>query len=255
MEVGAVIDVCDLVVARGDKVIINGCSFTTKTGGILAILGANGVGKTTLLSTLIGVLKPQSGSFILGGKTGFVPQLFEVAFSYSVMDIALMGRARHISLFGTPSRKDYDIVHKCFHDLGISHLEKRTFNDLSGGQRQMVMIAQALSSECDILILDEPCAALDYKNQMVVINVLNSLSKDRQITVVFSTHTPQHAVEIASDVLLMNSTDSFHFGKADEILNEEYLSALYQMPIGRAEFSERNKHTFAPLFQIASRKN
>lgn len=112
----------------------------------------------------------------------------------------------------------------------------------------MVLIAQALSSECEILIMDEPCAALDYKNQDVVIGVMRSLSEDRGITIVFSTHTPQHAVEIATDVLLMNGKSSFRSGKTAEVLSEANLSELYGMPIGQARFSQKGKFTFAPLF-------
>ena len=242
------IEVSDLAVRRGATEIIEGCSFSAARGSILAVLGANGIGKTTLLETLIGVIKPSAGRLRLGGRVGFVPQLFDVAFSYSVLDIALMGRARQIGLFGAPRQNDYDVVRKFMGLLSISHLENRTFNRLSGGQRQLVLIAQALSSECDIMIMDEPCAALDYKNQDVVINVMRSLSEDRDITIVFSTHTPQHAVEIATDVLLMNAKSSFRSGRTADVLNEENLSRLYGMPIGRAQFSQQGKYTFAPLF-------
>ena len=100
-------EVRDLHVRRGDKTIIDGCSFAVHSSGVLVILGANGVGKTTLLNTMIGVLKPSRGHMEIGGKIGFVPQLFEVAFSYSVMDIALMGRVRHIGLFGSPGTRDF----------------------------------------------------------------------------------------------------------------------------------------------------
>lgn len=242
------IEVRDLHVRRGDKTIIDGCSFAVHSSGVLVILGANGVGKTTLLNTMIGVLKPYRGHMEIGGKIGFVPQLFEVAFSYSVMDIALMGRVRHIGLFGSPGTRDFAVVRRFLALLGIEDLENRVFNELSGGQRQMVMIAQALSSECDILILDEPCAALDYRNQKVVIDVLRSLSRDHGITIVFTTHVPQHAVEIASHVLLMNSAVSYLSGTAETVLSESNLSALYKVPIGRAQFAGSGKFTYAPLF-------
>ena len=97
----------------------------SSAGAPLAVLGANGVGKTTLINTLIGVLKPKSGRLSIGGQVGFVPQLFEVPFSYSALDIALMGRARHLGLFGAPGRRDYEIVRNYFHALGIEHFEPR----------------------------------------------------------------------------------------------------------------------------------
>ncbi|MFZ7091230.1 ABC transporter ATP-binding protein [Primorskyibacter sp. 2E233] len=242
------IEVSDLTVRRGGTTIIEGYSFTAPRGSILAVLGANGIGKTTLLETLIGVIKPASGRLSISGEVGFVPQLFGVAFSYSVMDIVLMGRARHLGLFGAPGKRDYDIARRFLDLLKISHLEERVYNQLSGGQRQLVLIAQALSSGCQIMVMDEPCAALDYKNQDVVINVMRRLSEDHGITILFSTHAPQHAVEIATDVLLMNDRSSHRSGKTRDVLSEENLSHLYGMPIGRALFSQKDRFTYAPLF-------
>ena len=240
-----------LTVDRGGKTILRDYSFAVDRGATLAVLGANGVGKTTLLNTLTGVLKPAGGHIAIGGKIGFVPQLFEVPFSYSALDIALMGRARHLRLFGSPGPRDYEIVRDFFALLGIEPLESRAFNALSGGQRQLVMIAQALSSECDLLILDEPCAALDYKNQDIVLALLSRLQSEHAMTIVFTTHMPQHAVEIASHVLLMADVGRYRLGPAPDILNAGNLSDLYGLPIGRAEFSGHSRHTFAPLFRSA----
>jgi iron complex transport system ATP-binding protein len=238
-----------LTVERGGTVILRNYSLRLERGRILAVLGANGVGKTTLINTLIGLIKPRSGSLAIGGRVGFVPQLFEVPFSYSALDIALMGRARHIGLFGAPGRKDYDIVRGYFRLLGIEALEPQVFNALSGGQRQLVMIAQALASECELLVLDEPCAALDYKNQDKVLNLLAQLREIHGMTIVFSTHMPQHAVEIASDVLLMTSGSSYVHGPTADALNAENLTILYDLPIARADFDGLAKHTYAPVFR------
>ena len=242
------IDVGGLSVARGGRTILQDYTLRLEEGGILAILGANGVGKTTLLSALIGALKPLRGEISVGGRIGFVPQLFEVPFAYTAFDIALMGRARHIGLFGAPGAGDYEIVHEYFARLDIRSLELQPFNSLSGGERQLVMIAQALSSECDVLILDEPCAALDYSNQDKVLTLLLRLRDEHGLTIVFTTHTPQHAVEIATDVLLMSDRNHYAFGPVGEVLNPENLTRLYALPIGRAEFEPGGRHTFAPLF-------
>lgn len=141
------IEARDLTVERGGRTILANYSLRLERGHVLAVLGANGVGKTTLINTLIGVIKPKSGRLSVSGQVGYVPQLFEAPFSYSAFDIALMGRARHLGLFGAPGKKDYEIVRHYFHLLGIEHFEGQSFNSLSGGQRQLVMIAQALSSE------------------------------------------------------------------------------------------------------------
>ena len=117
--------------------------------------------------------------------------------------MVLMGRARHIGLFGSPSAEDYRIARKYLAMMKVADLEHRAFNELSGGQRQLVMIAQALSSECEIMILDEPCSSLDYRNQSIVIEMLRTLNAEMGLTIVFTTHAPQHGLEIATDVLLM----------------------------------------------------
>lgn len=243
------IEVRDLAVERGGRTILRNYAFKLGRGRILAVLGANGVGKTTLLNTLIGIIRPKSGRLAVEGRIGFVPQLFEVPFAYSAFDIALMGRARHLGLFSAPGKRDYEIVHRFFHLLGIEHLEQQAFNSLSGGERQLVLISQALSSQCEILVLDEPCAALDYKNQDKVLDLLENLRKDHGMTIVFTTHVPQHAVEVATDVLLMTSGDSYVFGPTPDALSARNLSVLYGLPIARADFDRVAKHTFAPLFR------
>ncbi len=243
------IEARDLTIERGGRTILANYSLRLERGHVLAVLGANGVGKTTLINTLIGVIKPKSGRLSVSGQVGYVPQLFEAPFSYSAFDIALMGRARHLGLFGAPGKKDYEIVRHYFYLLGIEHFEGQSFNSLSGGQRQLVMIAQALSSECDLLVLDEPCAALDYKNQDKVLSLLEHLKDEHGMTIVFSTHMPQHAVEIASDVLLMTSGSKYVSGPMAEALSAENLTALYDLPIARADFDGLPKHTYAPVFR------
>nr|WP_210259425.1 ABC transporter ATP-binding protein [Agrobacterium sp. a22-2] len=248
-EVGPVIDANGLTVARGGRIILSNYSFKLQRGGILAVLGANGVGKTTLINTVIGAIKPKSGHLSIGGQAGFVPQLFDVPFSYSAFDIALMGRARHLGLLGAPGRRDFEIVRGYFQMLGIEHLECQAFNSLSGGQRQLVIIAQALASECELLVLDEPCAALDYRNQDKVLVLLDHLRAKHAMTIVFSTHMPQHAVEIATDVLLMTSGSSYVYGPTADTLSAGNLTDLYHLPIARADFEGLAKHTYAPVFR------
>ncbi|MGQ3212209.1 MAG: ABC transporter ATP-binding protein [Shinella sp.] len=243
------IEANDLIIERGGRTILQGYSLSLARGRTLAVLGANGVGKTTLINTLIGVIKPKSGRLRIGGQVGFVPQLFEVPFSYSALDIVLMGRGRHLGLFGAPGRRDYEIVRHYFRMLAIEDLEPQAFNSLSGGQRQLVMIAQALASECELLVLDEPCAALDYKNQNKVLSLLEHLREAHDMTIVFSTHMPQHAVEIASDVLLMSSESSYVCGPTADALSAENLTVLYDLPVARADFAGLAKHTYAPVFR------
>lgn len=243
------IEVSDLGVTLADKAILEGYSLSVERGGVLAILGANGVGKTTLLNCLVGLRQPSAGKVSHHGRIGFVPQLFHSIFAFSVLDIVLMGRARHIGLLGSPRAKDYEIADKYLDLMKVGHLRARPFNELSGGQRQLVMIAQALSSECEILILDEPCSALDYKNQSIVIDTLRALNETMGLTIVFSTHAPQHGLEVATRVLLMKDRSRYEYGTVAEVLTAENLSALYDVAIAKAAFAQGGKFTFAPYFE------
>jgi len=242
------IEIEDLTLRRSDTTVIEGYGLVVERASVLAVLGANGVGKTTLLDGIVGLLRPSAGKVRVEGVIGFVPQLFHATFSYSVLDIVLMGRARHIGLFGAPTTKDYEVARKYLEIIGVGALEERHFNRLSGGQRQLVLIAQALASECEILILDEPCSPLDYRNQEIVIDVLRSLNRDYGLTIVFTTHAPQHALAVASDVLLMRSRTAYRYGPTGDVLTAENLTELYGVEIDRAQFSGSSSYTFAPRF-------
>ncbi len=239
------IEIEDVSVTLSGNPILQHYSLRVKKGGVLAIMGANGIGKTTLLQAIMGMRKPSSGTIKIGGQLGFVPQLFQAAFSYSVIDMVLMGRARKIGLFGSPSAEDYAAARDYLRRLGVQQLEERAFNTLSGGQRQLVIIAQALCSECDILVLDEPCSALDYKNQSIVIQSLKALNADMGLTIVFTTHAPQHGLEVATDVLLMRE-GGYRQGPMAEVLTADNLSQLYEVPIDRVRFDGSDHFTFAP---------
>ena len=243
------IEVADLSVALSDKPILEKYSLSVGQGDVLAILGANGVGKTTLLNCIVGLRKPSAGTAVSRGRIGYVPQLFHSTFAFSVLDIVLMGRARQIGLFGSPRRIDYEIAQRYLDQMKVGHLRDRPFNELSGGQRQLVMIAQALSSECEILILDEPCSALDYKNQSIVIDTLRALNRGMGLTIVFSTHAPQHGLEVATHVLLMRDLRRYEYGKVDKVLTARNLSTLYDVAIAKASFAEGDRFTFAPYFE------
>jgi iron complex transport system ATP-binding protein len=243
------IEVANLSVTLSDKPILENYSLSVEQGGVLAILGANGVGKTTLLNCIVGLCRPSSGTTLSRGRIGYVPQLFHSTFAFSVLDIVLMGRARHIGLFGAPRARDYEVAEKYLSQMKVGHLRDRAFNELSGGQRQLVMIAQALSSECEILILDEPCSALDYKNQSIVIDTLRDLNSEMGLTIVFSTHAPQHGLEVATHVLLMKDLSRYEHGAVEDVLTAQNLSTLYDVAIAKAAFTQGGKFTFAPYFE------
>lgn len=243
------IEIAGLSVTLADKPILQDYGLSVARGSVLAILGANGVGKTTLLNCIVGLRQPTAGTVSSAGRIGYVPQLFHSTFAFSVLDIVLMGRARHVGLFGAPGARDYEVARQSLDRMKVGHLRDRPFNELSGGQRQLVMIAQALASECEILILDEPCSALDYKNQSIVIDTLRALNSEVGLTIVFSTHAPQHGLEVATHVLLMKDARRYEHGAVADVLTAENLSALYDVAIAKAAFIQGGKFTFAPYFE------
>lgn len=220
-------------------------------GEIVAVLGPNGRGKSTLLRAVAGLIRPNVGSVRSQGDVGFVPQAFMPAFAYSAFDIVLMGRTRHIPLLRTPGRRDRDIASACLAELGISGLAERSFNSLSGGERQLVLIAQALAGETPILLLDEPAAALDLHHQDEVIALIRKITDERQLAVLFTTHHPDHAFAIADRVLLMHDDERHLIGPTVETMTEAHLTDLYKVPVRLLRFSAEGKEltAFAPIFR------
>ncbi|PLO18261.1 ABC transporter ATP-binding protein, partial [Klebsiella pneumoniae] len=147
-----------------------------RPGEIWAVLGANGRGKSTLLDTLTGVLPPLGGEMQCEGGVALVPQSFRPAFRWRVSDVVLMGRARHVDLFAQPDEEDTRRVEQALEQLGIAALAEDDFGALSGGQQQLVLIARALVSASQNILLDEPCSALDLGNQQVVLQLIGDLA-------------------------------------------------------------------------------
>jgi iron complex transport system ATP-binding protein len=221
-------------------------------GRAFAILGPNGRGKTTLLKAVLGALKPTAGTITVNGRIAFVPQLFQVSFDYSVLDMVLMGRAKKIGLFSQPGRGDEDAALASLDRFGLAGMAHRPFHELSGGQRQMVIFARALVAEADILILDEPTSALDLKNQALILDWIHRLTHDEKLTVLFTTHHPHHALAVADGALLMLGETDYACGPATEVLSEANLHRLYGVPLKRLSFEHdgQPQETFAPVLRV-----
>jgi iron complex transport system ATP-binding protein len=218
-------------------------------GTVFAILGPNGRGKTTLLKVLLGLLKPTYGSFQVAGSLALVPQLFQVTFAFNVLDMVLMGRAKKIGLFGRPGRPDIEAARQALNRFGIEGLAGHSFYQLSGGQRQLVVLARALVAEADILVMDEPTSSLDLKNQAMVLHWIEKLVQDDGLTIVFTTHHPHHALAVADRALLMLDGQRYYCGATKEILTDANLRELYGVPMKYLEFEHegRTVSTLAPI--------
>lgn len=233
-----------------ERWVFRSYSAVVPEGCVFALLGPNGRGKTTLLRILLGVLHASEGQIAVKNRVAFVPQLFQVSFDYSVLEMVLMGRSRKFGLFSQPGREDEAAALAALDRFELADLAQRPFHELSGGQRQMVIFARALVAEAPIVILDEPTSSLDLKNQALVLDWISRLAQEDGLTVIFTTHQPHHALAVADHALLMLGEREFASGSTDHVLTETNLQALYGVPLRRIAFEHSGiqAETLAPVF-------
>ena len=232
------------------ETVFQDISFANEKGEVMAVLGPNGIGKTTLLRCVLGFLKPRSGSLLYDGKpmgrdfwqrVAYVPQARSQVFAYRCEEMVLLGRSAALSMFQMPSRHDEELAQKAMEEAGILHLKGKNCNEISGGELQLVLIARALAIEPEVLVMDEPETGLDFRNQLMVLRMIEKLS-NKGMSILFNTHYPGHAAEIADKVLLMNKQGGALFGKASEILNEKNMREAFGVRIlMREEYVEGKK--------------
>jgi iron complex transport system ATP-binding protein len=227
----------------GDPVLRN-ISFSVEPGQALAILGPNGAGKTTLLKCMMGLLNWREGSSEIDGapiqrvphrelwkKIAYVPQAKNSAFSFTAEEMVVMGRGAHIGTFGQPRGADYECARRAMDDVGIRRLSGKLCGEMSGGELQMVLIARALAADPSMLVLDEPESNLDFKNQLIILETIERLSRGRGISCVFNTHYPAHALKVATHALILASGGESIFGPVHEVVNEENMRKAFSVNV------------------------
>lgn len=239
-------------VRLGERVIFQNLSFSVQQGEILAILGPNGRGKTTLLKALLGSQRLHDGQRHAPPVIGYVPQYQYGSENHCCLDVVLMARAARLSMFSLPSSRDRERAWNALNQVGATRYAERLFGSLSGGERQLVLLARALATGANVLVLDEPASALDLANQDLLLSVLFELRRARSHSVIFTTHHPQHALYLADQVLLMHTEDEIKFGPADELLSEAELSRLYNVRLRRVavQTGEHHQSTICPVFGL-----
>ena len=251
------INVSRLSLSHGGKVLFKDLSFHLGKGQIAAIMGTNGRGKTTLLRAILGLIPSQQGDTCLSAEVAYVPQQESITFPYTVRTMVMLGRVRHMRWYASPGIVDRDITQSCLELMGLLPLADKPFDQLSGGERQLVCIARALASEPEIIILDEPASALDLSNQDRVLSTLRALSTRQGITVLFTTHSPQHAQHIADNTLLLYPEGEYLYGPSGEILTDEPLTRLYTLPIhvAKVNYQQRVLEPIIPIFSDNQQQN
>ncbi|SIQ76721.1 iron complex transport system ATP-binding protein [Shewanella morhuae] len=219
--------------------VLRDVSFTVKTGEVCCLLGTNGCGKTTIIRSLLGILPLKGGSIQLHDKAlhlwnttelaqtvAYVPQAHDGPFAFSVLDMVMMGRCTHLKLFSQPGVKDRALAMELLLMLDIAHLAKRQYPSLSGGERQLVLIARALIQQPTLLIMDEPAASLDFGHQITLLERIRTLKKEG-MTVLMSTHHPMHAKAVADKVVLVAKDQPIQQGSINDMLSAKRLTTLY----------------------------
>ena len=230
-----------------ERPVLERVSFSVRDHEICCILGPNGVGKTTLFKTLLGSLPPLAGEIRMdeedisrwsGRRTAqaiaYVAQNHVPPFPYLVEDVVLLGRVASTGYFRQPSAQDREIAEAAMEDMGILHLRDRAYTDVSGGERQLVMLAQALAHGPRLMLLDEPTASLDYGNQIRVLEKICEL-RDRGFAAVMTTHLPEHAFLCDARVVLLQKNAPVIYGPAAEVITEKNLYDAYGVRISIVE--------------------
>jgi iron complex transport system ATP-binding protein len=250
----------DLAFGYPERPVGRSVSLVVEPGDVLCLLGPNGCGKTTLFKTLLGLLPPQGGQVILGDsdlaalprqeiarRIAYVPQAQGAPFPYTALDIVLMGRTAHRGLFSGPTRADRELAWHALDELGIADLAHRDVTRLSGGQRQLVIIARAIAQAAPLIVMDEPTAALDFGNQVVVLTEVRRLAS-KGVGIVLSTHDPDHAFAVGKRVALMHAGAVKAEGPAGDVLTPERLRAVYGVDVS-IERLPGGQTVCAPLYR------
>jgi iron complex transport system ATP-binding protein len=247
-----------LTIGYRDRVVGRGLNVSVSAGEVLALLGPNGGGKTTLLKTLLGLLAPRAGEVRLGDRplasytsrerarlVAYVPQVHAPTFAFTVESVVLMGRTAHGDLFSRPTQADRVVAARVLERFGIAHLRERPYTMISGGERQLTLLARALAQEPQFVVLDEPTASLDFGNQGRVMQEIRTLGASGH-GVLFTTHDPNHALRAADRAFLLRAGEHIADGPVSTILERKELEALYGAPVQQIIDRDSGRSAFLP---------
>ena len=255
----ALIHVENMSFGYGDRPVLDRIGFGVDKGQVFCLIGPNGCGKTTLLDCILGLNKSIEGRIEIRGKDmktcgsswramsmAYVPQSHESAFPYTVFDMVLMGRTAHLSFFSNPGPDDNAIAHEALSMVGIQDMAQRPFTMLSGGERQLVLIARALAQKTPVIIMDEPTAHLDFSHEFIVLETIMTLVREKKIAVIMATHFPNHAYYFESHgidtrVAMLHQGRFMRLGPADDVLTTEAIQTLYGIGATIVSFEQDGK--------------
>ncbi|WP_181335106.1 ABC transporter ATP-binding protein [Hyphomicrobium methylovorum] len=259
---GCRIEARDLHFLFDDRDVLKGVNLALGPGEVVSLLGANGAGKTTLLRLLLGLESPSRGQVLIGRtaleslsrrqiatRVAYVPQVHTTPFPYTVREVVVMGLPKG-SLLSSPSETDHDVVRTVLEKLRIWHLADRIYSGISGGERQLTLIARALAQEASTLILDEPLANLDFGYQVVLAQHLNDLAKEGH-AILMSGHDPQFAYHVSTRIALLIDGRLAQDGPPHQVLNSASLRKLYGIDVECVSLS-KNRVAFFPSVMLSA---
>lgn len=237
------IQVTDLSFSYDRREVLKHISFQAEYGQFLSVLGPNGVGKSTLFRCMLGLLTPTSGGTDIDGRSirsmtpaelarsiAYIPQSHSPVFNFSVFDMVLMGTTAQLGRFSSPGVPQKKLAEDALCRLDISHLRDRGYRNISGGERQLVLIARAIAQQAKILVMDEPSASLDFGNRLRVMETVKSLAADGY-AVIQSTHDPDQAFLYSDRVLALHDGRVLAWGSPRDVLRGDLISTLYGVKV------------------------
>ena len=257
------LEVINASFSYGNDNIFSHINFDVGKGEIFCLLGPNGCGKTTLLDCILGFLKLDEGKINFDGRDirkfkagtlarfmSYVPQRHDRTFPYSVLEMTTMGRAAYTGMFSSPNEEDVHIAEESLRKVGILHLKKRPYTQLSGGEGQLVLIARALAQQTDFVIMDEPAAHLDFRHELILLETIQNLVSKGNISVIMASHFPNDVFYLENNhkntrVAIMSEGHLVAVGRPDDVLKEDIIQKVYSVEtrVISYQMGDRDKRT------------
>ncbi len=255
------ININNISLAYNNRIVLENISLNFKKNSFIGIIGKNGTGKSTLLKAMTGLLKPINGNIfiddndiykmkrnVLAKKISFMPQSMHFDFSFTVKDFIMFGRYPYINMFNLTTKEDVDIVENIMKFTGTEEFAKRNISELSGGEKQKVLLAQTLAQQTEIICLDEPTSHLDIGSQATIFKLLKMLNEEYNKTVITTVHDLNLAGEFCSEIVLLDDKKVFNSGSAEKVLNYGDMEKIYNITVVVKNNPVSNKPVVIPVY-------